>query len=260
MAEVLALLLFFLAAQMQWLDDLGIRQARATVASWNRWLQRHGLHVWPVAILLPAAAAGLIDLAVDHFLPQAVLSFLVFFCLLPLNDFYKRGKEVTDAVYCNEREQALAAVAAWMPSEVAVEDSEKRLSNRLLGLCALRLHQDLVALLFWYALLGAGGAVLYFAGRNFSGLAQRQYRDSLLVAFLEFPPACLFAGLCCLAGNFAPAAGWLFKVDVQKAALVAGDLDGETIVLERVPVYWQMLQRVLYCALAAAAIFLLADF
>ena len=258
MAEVLALLLFFLAAQMQWLNDLGIRQARSAIGIWNRWLQKHGLHVWPAALLVPAALAGIIDLAVDQFLPQAILTFLVFFCLLPLNEFYARGKEVTDAVYCNEREQALAAVAAWMPSDVVIEDSEKRISNRLLGVCAFRLHHDLVAVLFWYALLGVAGAVLYFAGRNFSGLAQRQYRDSPLVALLEFPPACFFAGLCCLAGNFAPAAGWLFKVDVEKAALAAGDLAGETIVLERVQVYWRMLLRVLYCAVAATIIFWLA--
>ena len=259
MAEAAALLLFFFAVQMQWLDDLGVRRARAGLACWNRWLQKNGLHSWLVTVLPPAAAAGLADLAVDHFLPQAALSFLVLFCLLPLVEFYARGKEVTDAVYCNEREQALAAVAAWVPSPTTIEDSEKRITSRLLGLCALRLHHDLVALLFWYALLGAAGAVLYATARSCLASSDPQpHRDSFLSAIVELPPAAFFAGLCCLAGNFAPASGWLFNADVQKAALAAGDLDGDTVVLERVPVYWQMLLRVLYCALAAVALFLLA--
>ena len=259
MAEAVALVLFFLAVQMQWLDDLGIRKARSAFSSWNRWLQRHGLNNWLLAVPLPALLAGLVDLTIDQFFPQMVLSFLVFFCLLPLSEFYMRGKEVTDAVYCNERERSLAAVTAWMPSEIAIEDSDKRINTRLLGLCALRLHHDLIAVLFWHALLGAAGAVLYFASRSFAAGSAKQ-QDSSLNVIVELPAACVFAGFCCLAGNFAPAANWLFNGNVQKAALAASDLDGKAIVLERVPVYWSMLLRVLYCALAGSIIFILAVF
>ncbi len=258
MAEALALALLLVFAAKNWLGSAGVTGARAAFGTWNGWLADMGLAAelprWVVAVLVPALALGLLEWAIYHPLAQLVLTFAVLFCLLPLREFGDRSDELAKAIYANDRTRALQAAAAWMPETAAVEDGESRMLRRLLGLCAVRLHRDLLAVLFWHALFGAGGAVMYFASRSFTADGRQL---GMLKSVIEFPPAFASIMLFGLVGNFVPAAREVFGGDVERAALAAGDLDGDAIELERVPPFRRLLQRVLWLGFGCAAVFAL---
>ncbi len=230
-------------------------------------LEEYGLGanaLWIAVVAAPAAVVFILDIALSNAAPPIALALQVVVlasCLQTERFRYFSGR-LLQALYSNDAEQARYLLSEWGDEGFAATrtpfDGNAFATSRsgdalppadALAACARRFYADVLAIIFWFAVLGAGGAIAYAANRAFS----RRYRaPSTMDAILEWPPS--FAVVLCyaLVGHFTAVWRFLLRPDPVAAAGAAAELDGRAVVLERIPIFQRLLVRAFVAALAAA--------
>lgn len=192
----------------QWfnrIEQLPLPDSRGS--SFFRWLLWVGPAVFVVDLLEGLAQGRL------HHLPEMVIGTAVlFFCLGPEN-LDRQAREILSAISQGAHDKARDLVKNMLGGSPASE-SESAFSLRLAEHILDATNCRLLAVIFWYALLGASGAVLYRLtcwAVTFSETLP-EGRDQLpkqILAWLDWLPARLIAVTYALGGSFDDAlAAW----------------------------------------------------
>jgi AmpE protein len=217
----LIVIVLVMGTEAIWRNALGIRPFQAVI-DFAVWLQgRWGVQPWfngPAGVLatvLPVmVAVGLVQLMID-----AVGGFfgglvgILFGATVLIAAIGKRGaeQEIADYQQALERgdfEGAYLHVRDLLRERVSPTPSE--MNRLLIERLLVRNHERLLAILFWFALLGPAGAVLYRSTTQLKGLprAGRAFGDEFmeavfrLQAILDWIPARITALLYGLIGSF----------------------------------------------------------
>lgn len=124
--------------------------------------RRHGLIAWGLGVALPAALVGLIHLGLLYL--HGALAFLftvaVLYLTLGFRQFSHFFTDIQLALRMGELERARQLIADWRG-----RSAERLGSGEIVRLAIeegiLASHRHVFAPLFWFLLLGPGGAVLY---------------------------------------------------------------------------------------------------
>ena len=256
MIDTIALLALVCGALMVWVGEWPALKLRLGLNNWACWLLNRIEAESSVAMWLgyagwPALAIGLGGylIAAAGWFPLLLFDFAVLAGCLALPGHLSHSRRLLDAIYDNDRATAEAIISAWPAPEAAVaEDGNPRFADRLLSHCALKLHQDVLAVLFWYAILGPGGAVLYVGTTLMQSKSRPRFKPAYLL--LELPVAWFSIIIFALSGHFSPAISELQSGRPARAALKAGELAGEHLNIEAVPQFSNMLARSVFIGLA----------
>jgi membrane protein required for beta-lactamase induction len=227
-----------------WLRGLWAKYGRAAESAEEMGFS--GASLWAVCVALPAVAAGFLQYLFYH-LPPLLLLFqvAVLLCCLESGRFYFFARRLLAALYTNDAAQTRYLLREWGDADCADDDSPRA----ALAACARRYHADVLAVIFWFAAIGAAGAVLYAANRRY----RLRYRvPAAASAIVEWPPAFLTVLCYALVGHFNAVLRFLPRPDPVAAATAAAEVDGRALVLERIPAFERLLMRAFTAALIAA--------
>ncbi len=230
-------------------------------------------------LLLPLIAPVV---AIDYYLSGLWLLFgLAFSVLILLYCFGPRDLEAEVEAFVDARSRGDEESACWHAAELIGEhevDSSAGLTKRIMENIFIEANERLLAIVFWFVLLGPGGALLY----RLSGLMQQQQAEPddgvyeaglrlhLLLAWL---PARLCAIAYALAGSFVEAlqgwrqvkTGWF---DSSRNILIAsgfgalrvehGEIEDDSRVCEQVSESIALVRRAVLVFLSLVAFFTLA--
>lgn len=261
MGEAIALLLVIYCASHNWFSTELVGYARSGLNKWAGFVQAgdslEGLSEWVCVVLIPACLLGFISVLFNGFISSTLISVAVLMFLIPYSEFKKYAEKIINSINHNDRENASKQASEWRKDDFEIEDGEKRYTERMLGFCALRLQHDLVGVIFWYGILGIGGAGLYFAHMNYRVNSRQLAMFSKLI---EVPADWFTIMLFGISGNYSRAVNKISGGHVEQAALAAAHLDSEVIDIERIIPYWHMLQRTFWFAVGCAVIILILLF
>ncbi len=206
------------------------------LASWVHWTgrnfdagERHHVRVvWAVSVLLPALAAGLVYLVIQHYSLLLALAFdvLVLYLTLGFRQFSHYFTDIRDAMERGDEIEARRLLAEWRHLD-ASELPRNELLRHVIEHALLAAHRHVFGVFFWFVLfsavgLGPVGAVLYrmaqFSARYW-GFRHKSLdtpaNDGLmalsrrLFSWIDHVPARLTAAGFAVVGNFEEAvAGW----------------------------------------------------
>ncbi|MBF2734799.1 MAG: hypothetical protein ISN26_01715 [Betaproteobacteria bacterium AqS2] len=221
-----------------WADALG--RWHAYVRGWQAALPV----AWIAAVALPAAAALAIDLLLRyeaHLAFEGLYGFAVLLAASALGSFSSRHRELLKHLYANDADRVAQAADSWDNEAGGVVDGEGSMVPRMLGLCASKLHEDVLLPVLAYAVLGPFGAMLAFGHQQFAAGASAEHKAALrpLLAWTAAPSILIFA----VCGNMVPALATLAGLDVRRAALAATDSGGATVDIEKVPDFGRFIVR-----------------
>lgn len=215
---------------------------------------------WVAAVVLPALLVAAIDLLFMshvHWL-DFCFSLLVLLGTTALGSFLRIQRELLRFLYGNNPEMVAQAANAWDNKADSIVDGEESLVPRMLGLCALKLHEDVLLPVLCFAVLGPAGAALACAHQLYCAASPPDAPDwpRRALAWTAAPSIVVFA----VVGNMVPALAVLPRCDVRRAALAATDNVAGAIDIEKVPEYGRFISRSLVVGVggAALALFLLA--
>ena len=215
---------------------------------------------WIAAVILPALLVAAIDLLfMSHvYWLDFCFSLLILLGTTALGSFLRIQRDLLRHLYANDAEMVARAANAWDNKADSVVDGEEHLVPRMLGLCALKLHEDVLLPVLCFAVLGPAGAALACAHQLYCADPPADDSDwpRRALAWTAAPSIVVFA----VVGNMVPTLAALPRCDARRAALAATDNVSGAIDIEKVPEFGRFLSRSLIVGVggAALALFLLA--
>ena len=257
MTDTLALLAVAALGYFMILDFEPNHWFRNTVESWCDFARSAGVSnpilAWLVCVALPATVVG----ALAALLKEGILNFLVDAVVLgvttAVGSFMRYHRSLLKAVYANDRKLASEYANRWGRREVEVVDGKDRFVPRMLGLCALRLHEDVLAIVLWFLVLGPGGAVLAAAHQVFVGKVAPGNRHMRFVNAVGERVSLVLFGVV---GNMRPAlvpAGTSFGDAVMETA----GFGGKSVDIERVQGFGNNLMHAFFLCVGGAVVIML---
>ena len=244
MSVLIAFLVAFVIGYFVLLDEDPHRWWIKQMQNWYNWVSQHtgfgALATWGMTIGVPAAIVAGLDALLSNLYLDFFLSLAVLLLCTGMTSFMRSYPKIIKAVYSNNSSQAAEIANQWNLRSQQIEDSPDHFVPRLLALCASRLHEDVLAVLLWFVLLGPAGAVL--ATANFV------YAHSNPEAPLAFNPIEKVAAVVSIvifgiSGNMGPALASLSGLRPDSVALAAGNINPQRISLEEVPKFGKLLHR-----------------
>ncbi len=258
MSSLLAFSIIFIVGYYVLLDEDPYSWWVTKLQDWVNWIGGHisfsALPAWCIAVGFPAVIALMLDILLHNLYLDFFLNLTVLFLCTGMTSFMRYHHQIINAVYANDSTQAAKIANQWNLRRQQVEDSPDHFVPRLLGLCALRLHEDVLAVLVWYALLGPAGAVLATANYVY---AHSEPAEPLEFNLVDMVAAAVSIIVVSISGNMGPALGQLSGLRPDKAALAAGDIDPQRISLEDVPKFGKLLMRAFVIGSIGTAVLLL---
>lgn len=178
--------------------------------NFNAGQERHGVLAWMLGALLPALLVGGLTTLLDSIawpLAWAFSVLVVYFCL-GFRESSQHAQQVIVALADGNLDLARQTLRDWRPGHLSGVSETSLVVETLEEL----FHQSLLRLfgvLFWFFLLGPGGAVLYLLTR----LARDRWQAepgfgrpvNLISAWLDWLPVRAMALSFAIAGNFVDA-------------------------------------------------------
>lgn len=213
-------------ARPSWIEDWLASRADWLHDHFNAGGRHHGWMAWVVGAVLPAAAAGMLAGILYALSPPLswALTFAALYFAMGYRVVDKRARDIIGALSVLDLDRAKQLGGDWCGEAVHdVETMARDGIRTVLRLCLNRLF----APIFWFALLGLFGVMLYGLTRY---LAQRWQADTLFGAaaarathWLEWPAARVLALTFAIVGNFEHAlAGWrALRAEADNESVVA---------------------------------------
>ena len=228
------------------------------INKWFRMVHVGGLSnriaAWGACVAFPAVVVGSLSVVLSNELINFIFDAVVLLLTTAVGSFMRYHRSLLRAVYANDAKLAAQVANTWERRESSVEDAKERFVQRMLGLCALRLHQDVLAVFFWYMLLGPAGAVLIAAHNAFSR-DETYWSESFRL--LNYVADGMTITLFGVVGNMRPALERLQRFDVVGAALgSAGFIDGDYDI-ESVPRFGNNLMNTFFLGIGGAALIMI---
>lgn len=205
---------------------------------------------WVACVGLPAVAAGIVGATLRVDLLNFLFDALVLLLTTAVGSFMRYHKSLLRAMYANDSKLASQIANDWEKSEVDLEDGKEVFAKRMLGLCALRLHRDVLSVLFWYMFFGPAGAVLIAAHNAFSRDERFWSEDFRLLNSVADAVTTILFGVV---GNMRAALEALPRLDVAGAALGAAGLGDGDYDIEQVPQFGNLLLAAFFLGVGGAA-------
>lgn len=210
--------------------------------------------IYLVGIGTPAIVVGLIDAALDHQFIHFCLSVALLLVGLRLSACMRYQPAIIKAVYANDHKLATNLANEWEGRKDGLEDGRERFVSRMLSLCATRVHQDLIAVLTWFVVLGPAGVALVTANQAFFRQQWAPQVGYNPVTWLGEMTAKLLFAIC---GSMAHGLQSL-NSKVAYAALMAGQINPDKIDLELVGGFGKLLMRVIFAGVIITVLLLLS--
>lgn len=237
--------------------------------------------VGTLLLLLPLIAPVV---AIDYYLSGVWLLFgVAFSVLILLACFGPRDLEAEVEAFVDARRRGDEESACWHASELIGSDDEvdnsAELTKSIMENIFIEANERLLAIVFWFVLLGPGGALLYRLSSHIQSLYSEDEENSIVEAgmrlhlLLVWLPARLCAIAYALAGSFVEAVhGWR-QVDgswyesSHKLLIAAGfgalrmessDINDDSTACEQVSQSMALVRRAVLVFLSLVALFTLA--
>ena len=260
--EILALAVVFAIGYHMILENELAIWWQEQIRNWFTYIRKYlpqdnNLVIFLGCVGIPAVVVGLltylIQLLFDNSVVYFVICVLVLIVSLRIHSFMYYQPAVVEAVYTNDADLALRLASEWEGYDDSVEESKERFASRMLSTCATRLHEDVIAVMLWFVLLGPAGAVMATAHNIFY-----KEKDLNLPRFniIDLVGETVTKVIFSLCGNMSSGMQAMHK-PVVVSALAAGDINPDKIDLELVRPYGRMLKRALFCGILGAVAALL---
>lgn len=181
--------------------------------------QRHGMLAWLAGVLMPALLAALVGALLGQILGvlEVAWSVVVLYFCLGFRQFGFAAAEVAEALRHGDLVRAQANLMTWRPGAAQSMNENEVARSGIEQLLRLGLTR-LFGVLFWFAVLGVFGALLYRlssiccdrwqAEPSFCAFARR------VVSYLDWLPVRLAAFSFAIVGDFEDAMhGWRNQAD-----------------------------------------------
>ncbi|MDR2877916.1 MAG: regulatory signaling modulator protein AmpE [Chromatiales bacterium] len=244
-------ILLVIATEEKWKTFRSLRPFEALIEFANRMRARFGQHAWfngPAGVLLTVAPAVVVTALIQFALDAAVgviawLVALVFSIVVLIACIGRRSVDEEIGAYQSAIERKDGEAAYLQMHELLPGDQPQNvieLHQRVLEMILLRNHERLLAVLFWFVVLGPLGAVFYRATTQLKTLMysdhafESTYVASVLrlQALLDWVPVRITALCHALVGSFADAvqqwriaaASTIDIYDANRAVLIGSGL------------------------------------
>lgn len=204
---------------------------------------------WALFALAPALLAGALDAALrEAWLLRLLLALAVVVFAWDIARFRYYNSRVIQALYGNDSTQVEYLLAKWEGGAGRRQAS----LGEMLGMCGKRLCNDLFLTMFWFGVLGVGGAVLGVA----HSLVRRAHSvPEGIDRVVRLPVEMLTVLIAAIAGNFGPAISKLHASrPVESAAVAAAGIDPEHVHIEQVPDFRRLMDRVFWSGFVVTAV------
>ncbi len=196
----------------------------------------HALFIWLLGVLVPALLTGLLGLYLHqtHALLGLIFGFLILYFTLDFSNFGVKPKKIADALSQQNLPDAEAEYNRWQAirsTEQPSNNANQIASNSIAALFKSA-HYGLLALIFWFFILGAAGVILFALSVRLASKHTHEPESAFermtakILALLDWLPSYLTATCFAVVGDFEDAVYcWRTQIDDCKnktyAAIVA---------------------------------------
>ncbi len=256
-------------------------------AAYTRWLTTRLVSVkqlnGPTGVLLLLLPLVAPVVAIDYYLNNMWFAFgLVFAVMILLYCFGPRDLEAEVEAFVDARRRGDEESACWHAAELIGSDDEidnsAELTKEIMQNIFIEANERLLAIVFWFVVLGPGGALLYRlsslikpeAGVGANGVTEAGVRLHLLLAWL---PARICAIAYALAGSFVEAmhdwrqveGGWfessrhvLIASGFGALRVKSADIEDDSTACEQISECMALVRRAVLVFLSLIALFTIA--
>jgi adenosylcobinamide-phosphate synthase len=205
-------------AKQDWLSVFFAPYTRLLERNLNGGKYPHGVIAWVLAVLLPAvliALAYFVLLEINSFLGIS-FGIVILYLTLRFSQFGQRAEQIATALRDYNIDQARSLLTQWEGAESNHYNAEhynvSQIASISIETTFRHAHHGLFAPIFWFALLGPGGALLYRLSHllklEWEDHTENQFHHFALQVFswLDWLPTRITAGAFAIVGDFEDAA------------------------------------------------------
>jgi adenosylcobinamide-phosphate synthase len=217
----MSLLTIIIALLLEQAKPVAADRINAWLAAWSSFLetrfnaggQHHGVIAWIIGVLLPAAflLVACMLLASFSWLLALLLGIVLLYATMGFRQFSHHFTAIHIALHAGEIDEARRLLAAWRGGNTSRLDAST-VARLAIEDSLLASYRHVYAPLFWFAVLGPAGALLYRLACHFSRAWQPQSSDDdddtfggfacNMLAVMDWLPVRLTAIAFAVVGNF----------------------------------------------------------
>ena len=209
---------------------------------------------WFIVVAVPAIIVGIFDFLLSHIVLSFIFDLVILLLTTAIGTFIIKHKALIKAVYANDVDTAAIIANDWQDKNDEVVDAKNIFVKRMLDLTIQRLHYDILLILLWYTILGAGGAIFIATHLVYSNIHEVKFKEmNQLLKWCTCPSILAMS----VAGNMVPTLSVMPRFELNAAAMHATDNVEGPMDIEKVPLFGNFLMRTFFVGVGAALVFIM---